>query len=229
MSTQTEAEAILAREDADAKSQKMSGKVRIQRWPSDGPVVGPALMMVHLDKAAGWLYESNFMRPWIESKIKEHLLLGGAFVNRGRGPKENEAAGPPNGEQISVRVRSEYRVATELEVLNWVDNDSFAASGKTVSKRAQEKGYLLNYQQGARLIEAYENLPRQAREILDILNEAGREQFTEASIQVLLEEKPAIERLKTKQAPMLVWGFYRKRMLEEGHLEEIDASSGTSE
>jgi hypothetical protein len=215
-------EAALIREAADANSQKMSGRVRVQRWPSTGPVVGPQLMMAPLDKVAAWLYESNFMRPWLEQQIKSHLLNGGQFVNKGRDVHENEAAGVPNGEQIAVRVRSEYRLATELEVLNFVDTSAYASSaGRAVSKRSQERGYVLHYHEDLSRIKSYDNLPRQARVVLDILNEAGREEFTEASILCLLDEPKSIERLKTKQNSGLIFGFYRKRLIEENHLEEV--------
>jgi hypothetical protein len=217
-------------EVADARSQKMSDRVRIQRWPSDGPVVGPALMVVPLDQAVKGLYESNFMRPWIERQIKEHLLNGETFTNRGRNVSENEAAIVPNGEQVAVRARSEYRMATELEVLNWVDVAQFAtASGRTISKRAQEKAYVLHAYEGAKLIALYDNLPRQAKVMIDLLNEAGRDTFTEASIEVILSSQAAIEKLKTTQKPMLIFGFYRKRLIEEGHLEEVEDVKGVGE
>jgi hypothetical protein len=216
----------VAREAADASSQKLSSKVRIQRWPSDGPVVGPPLMMAPLDKAAAWLYESNFMRPWLEDQIKQHLANGGQFVNKGRNVHENEAAGIPNGEQVAIRARSEYRMATELEVLNFVDTSAYASSaGRSVSKKSQERGYVLHYHEGAKLIAAYDALPRQGRVVLDILDEAGREEFTEASVLVLLSEPKSVERLKTKQDPALIFGFYRKRLIDEGHLEEISGDA----
>lgn len=201
---------------------KMSNKVRIQRWPGPmGPVVGPSLIIESLHKVAVGLSKSGFMGPWIVEKIKEHLLSGGVFTNRGQSVHDDELAIVPNGQQLSMQVRSEYRLATEQEVLNYVDTQQFAnVTGHAVSRRAQEKGYILHYHEGVQLIEAYDKLPRQARVILDLLNETGRETFTEASIEVILTENK--ELLKTKQEPIKIFGFYRSRFLSEGHLESTE-------
>jgi hypothetical protein len=112
-------------------------------------------------------------------------------------------------------------MATEAEVLNYVDTQKFAnIVGHPVSRRAQEKSYLLHYHEGVKLIEAYDKLPRQAKVVLDLLNDAGRESFTEASIEVILVENA--ELLKTKQDPRKIWDFYRSRFLEEGHVEKLE-------
>jgi hypothetical protein len=210
------------REAAAGLAQKMSSKVRIQRWPGPlGPVVGPALIIRGLDEVAEGLYMSGFMKPWVVEKIKEHLLGGGLFTNKGAAKTEDEAAIVSNGQAISMQVRSEYRMATEKEVLDYVDTAQFASTtGHRVSKHAQEKGYVLHYHEGPALIEAYDSLPRQAKVILDLLNETGRENFTEASIEMVLTEKA--ELLKTKQEPMKIFGFYRRRLIDDGHLEEVE-------
>lgn len=201
------------------KAPDMSDKIRIQRWPGPmGPVVGPSLMILSMKRTVEALSVSGFMRPWIEEKIKEHLLNGGVFLNRGAEMAQTEEAIVPNGSAVSLRVRSEYRLATKDEVLNYVDTEAFAnITGKNISRRSQEKSYVLHYHEEPALIEAYDKLPRQAREILDILVETDRESFTEASIEVVLTEQA--DRLATKQEPMKIFAFYRARFISEGHLE----------
>jgi hypothetical protein len=211
------------REAAAALSQKMSTKVRVQRYASTlGPVVGPALIISPLQKVAEALADSGFMRQWVVEQIKQHLLNGGTFTNRGMEVGDYEPAIVSNGQQLHMQVRSEYRMASEAEVLTYVDNQEFAnVTGKAVSKRAQERKYILRYHEGPELIQAYDSLPRQARVMLDILSEAGRESFTEASIEMVLTEN--VERLRTKQETSVLFGFYRKRLVDEGHLEEASA------
>jgi hypothetical protein len=210
------------REAEAALSLKMSSKVRVQRWPSPGgPVIGPALIILDLGYVAEALAISGFMKPWIVEQIKAHLKSGGEFINRGLVPRDNEEALVPNGESIAVQVKSEYRMATEQEVLDYVDTAQFAnITGHKVSARAQERGFLLHYHEGAELIAAYDKLPRQAKVVLDLLNDTGRENFTEASIEVILTENQ--DELKTKQDPMKIFAFYRHRLMEEGHLEEVE-------
>ena len=211
----------VAREAEATLSLKMSNKVRVQRWPGPmGPVVGPALMILDLNYTAEALSISGFMRPWIVEQIKEHLKSGGTFTNRGMTVHDDEEALVSNGQVLGMQVRSEYRMATEQEVLDYVDTAKFAnVTGHRVSARAQEKGYILHYHEGVPLIEAYDRLPRQAKVILDLLNDTGRENFTEASIEVILTENQ--DALKTKQEPMKIFAFYRHRLVEEGHLEGI--------
>jgi hypothetical protein len=174
-----------------------------------------------MDQIAEGLAKSGFMIPWIVDKIKDHLKSGGVFLNKGQGKGDYEDALVPNGHQVALIVKSEYRLATEKEVLDYVDNAEYASvTGHAISKRAQEKAYALHYHEGPKLIEAYDSLPRQAKVILDLLNDTGRESFTEASIQMILLDGK--ELLKTKQEPMIIFGFYRKRLIEEGHLEETE-------
>ena len=201
---------------------KMSSKVRVQRWPGlQGPVVGPSLIIMGLTEVAEALAISGFMRPWIVERIKEHLRSGGEFTNRGATTRDDEMALASNGQALEMRVKSEYRLASEAEVLNYVDTAQFAnVTGHRVSARAQERGFSLHYHEGAALIEAYDNLPRQAKVILDLLNDAGREQFTEASIEVVLVEHAS--ELKTRQEPLKIFNFYRHRLVDEGHLEEVE-------
>ncbi len=192
-------------------------KIRVQRWPDTYTLMGAPILIKDLEEAAEYLAASHWMRTWIEMKIREALLAGEMFTFSKRALMDEGGVwkGRPDG------VVAEWRVATQEEVLNYVDTAQYAEmSGRSISRRAQEKGYLLHYHEGGELIEKYDKLPRQARAVLDILNEAGRENFTEASIELLVNEK--VDRLKTKQTAQLIFGFYRKRLIDEGHLEEVD-------
>ncbi len=210
-----------AREAEAVLSLKMSNKVRVQRWPGPlGPGGGQSLIILDLNKVSEARARSGFMMPWIIEKVREHLKGGGVFTNRGQTVHDDEEALVPNGQALYMQVRSEYRLATEQEVLDYVDHAQFAnITGHRVSARAQEKGYILHYHEGVPLIEAYDKLPRQAKVILDLLNDTGRENFTEASIEVILTEH--IDDLKTRQEPMKLWGFYRHRFVDDGHVEEV--------
>lgn len=200
-------------EPQDVTLLKMSKKVIIKRYPDEYTMVGPPTLVKDLDEAAEILAANPWMRLWLASKVKEALLTGEIFNYYKR--VSLSWKGRADG------LVSEYKLATEEEVLNYVDTAAFvSATGHSISKRAQEKGYVLHYHEGAKLIEAYDNLPRQAKVILDLLNETGRENLTEASIQVILSDKSA--ELKTKQDPMKIFTFYRKRLIDEGHLEEVD-------
>jgi hypothetical protein len=202
---------------------KYSRKVRVERWAGPmGPVVGPSLIIADIQKVAEGLSISGFMKPWVVSKIKEHLQSGGVFTNRGQTIHDNEEPIVPNGQQVSIQARSEYRLATESEVLAYVDTSEFATvTGHKVSKRAQENQYMLHVHEGRKLIEAYDNLPKQAQISLDLMSEADREVLSDASIEVILANGIEAGRLKTKQTAKLIFGFYKKRLIEEGHLEEV--------
>lgn len=210
------------RENIAYLSQKMSSSVRIQRWASStSPIIGPPVIIIPLKQAAENLADSGFMRDWFISKILEHLSNGGSFTNQGKKKQDYEPAIVSNGESLYLTPRSEYRLASEKEVLDYVDHEQFASvTGHAVSRRAQEKGYLLHYHEGPMVIEDYDRLPRQAKTVLDILNETGREDFTEASIELLLTGEK--DRLKTKQDPMKIFAFYRRRLIDGGHLEEVE-------
>lgn len=211
----------VARENEAILSLKMSSKVRVQHWPGPmGPVVGQSLLIMDLDTVAESLILSGFMAPWLIERVKEHLKSGGVFINKGQSVKDFEKVLVPNGHSIYHQVRSEYRMASEKEMLDYVDHAQFASvTGRKISARSQEKAFLLHYHEGVPLIEAYDKLPRQAKVILDLLNDTGRENFTEASIELILTENK--DALKTKQDPMRLWGFYRHRLVEEGHVEEL--------
>lgn len=197
-------------------------KVRVQRWPSvHGPLLGPPVIILDLHKAAEALSFSGFMKPFIVEMIKQKLEAGEVFVNRAQVLGDDELPLVPNGHALALHTKSEYRIATQEEVLTYVDSQEYAnVTGHAVSKRAQSKVYVLHYHEGAKLIEAYEKLPRQAREVLDILNEASRDSFSEASIEVLLGEN--VGRLKTRQEPIRIFGFYRRDFIDQGHLEEVE-------
>lgn len=209
------------RESEACLRQKMSSKVHVQRWPSPmEPVLGPSVIIDGVDKIAEGLAISGFMRPWIVEQIKSHLLGGGIFLNKGATLHDDEEPIVPNGQAVAVHPKSEYRLATEAEVLNYVDSVQFAnVTGHRVSARSQEKAWILRYHEGPELIEAYDKLPRQAKVILDLLNDTGRESFTEASVEVVLVEH--VEELKTRQAPLKIFNFYVHRLIDEGHLEEV--------
>ena len=197
-----------------------TSKVKVQRWSGLDQLVGPNVFIITIEKAAAALAMSGFMRPWIENQIADQLRLGAVFINHGATMQDDEPAIVPNGRTPYMRPRSEYRMATSTEVLDYVDTARLAdLSGHRVSKRSQEKAYVLHYHEGAHLIERYDKLPNQAKIILDLLNDTGRENFTEASIELILTENK--EELRTKQEPMKVFAFYRHRFIEEGHLEEI--------
>jgi hypothetical protein len=209
-------------EEKAAQSVKMSDMVRVQRWDGPmGPVVGPRIIVLSATRAAEALAISGFARPWIVEKIREHLLSGGTFINKCSSIKDDELAIVPNGESLSMQVRSEYRLATHDELIDYVDLEKLAnVTGKKITARSQERKFRLLYHEGPELIDAYYKLPRQARVILDLLNEAARETYTEAGIYLILSEH--LEELKTRQDPERIYGFYKKRLTDEGHLVPIE-------
>lgn len=196
--------------------QELSQKVLVRRWPDAYSLVGDPTTVLDLDQAAFGLAESGFMRAWCASKIKEALLDGTVFQNTKR-IGDDRWVGRADG------VVSEYKIATKDELISAADSRNNAAfvSGRALSKRAQEKAYELYYDNAVESV--YWQLPKQARTILDILEESKRGSFTEAAIEVLLVE--AATRLKTKQEPMKIFGFYRQPYLKGGHLKEVEASA----
>ena len=215
------ASAEITREEQARLGQEVTeNMVRIQRWAGIvGTLAGPPLIIVDIDKAAEGLYHSGFMREWLVEQIKHHLLSGGTFINKCRNVRDDEMAIVSNGEALSMQVRSEYRMASQADVITYVDSVKLAeVAGKKVSARSQSKTYSLHFHEGVELIQAYERLPRQARTILDLLNETGRDQFSEAAIQVIMTQN--VERLSTTQLVERIFGFYRHRFIEEGHLKE---------
>lgn len=196
---------------APAEAKELSNKVIIKRYPDQYTLIGAPTRVLDLDEAAEALASNTWMVPWMASKIKEALLAGELFQHFKR--PDGNWKGRDDG------LVSSWKVATTQEVLDYVDTEKLAdVSGNRVSKKAQETAYVLYYHEGAKSIELYESLPRQAKVILDILNELNRERYTEASIELILTENA--ERLKTKQEPMKIFGFYRKRLIDEGHLRE---------
>ncbi len=191
-----------------------TGKVLIRRWPDNYSLVGPATLLKDLDDAALLLAQSAWMHGWVSAKIKEELVSGGTFSF------EKRDMDPGSWKGRNDRVVAEWRIASDKEILDYVEGSQAAEiNGHAVSKRSQDVAYMLHYHEGVNMIKAYDALPRQAKVILDLLNEADREIFSEAAIAVILEAGK--EQLKTKQAPMLVFGFYRSRFRNEGHLVEI--------
>lgn len=195
--------------------------VRIERWPGIGTLLGDQVLVISLEAAANALVKSGFMGPWIKSKIMEHLREGGSFVNKSRVPTDDEPSVVDNGSTLYLKVRSEWRLATDAEVLDHANRAEYASiTGKSISKRARATFYLLRYHDGPDLIELYDRLPPQAKVVLDILNEESVEKFSEAGISHLLAKKS--ERLRTKQDPAKIFAFYRKRLIDEGHLELVE-------
>lgn len=200
--------------DKAEPGKKMSDKVLIRRFPDQHTVIGPPVIIKGIDEASELLAQNAWMRLWVAEKIKQALLSGEIFSYFRR--MDVDWRGRPDG------LVAEYRRASEEEVLNFVDTEQFVTStGHAISRRAQETGYILHYHEGSVLIEAYDSLPRQAKVILDVLNETGRENFTEASIEVVLSDKADL--LKTKQPPMKIFMYYRKRLVDDGHLEEVES------
>lgn len=191
-----------------------TGKVLIRRWPDNYSLVGPATIIKDMEEAALLLAQSAWMHGWVAAKIKEELAAGGTFSF------EKRDLDPGSWKGRADRVVAEWRIATDKEVLDYVDTAKFAEiNGHVASKKSQDVGYILHYHEGVAMIKAYDNLPRQAKVILDCLNEADREIFTEAAIAVILEANK--EKLKSRQEPMLIFGFYRARFRNEGHLTQI--------
>jgi hypothetical protein len=183
-------------------------------------------LVVPIDKAAQGLAVSGFARSWVVQRIKEHLLAGGTFLNSGKMLTDDEPALLANGEQLYVHPRSEYRLATDQEVLDYADVAEHAAiTGQTLSRRSASKAYVLRYHEDLARIVSYDELPSQAQIILDLLNEAGRPRLTEVSIAIILEEGKAKGRLVTRQEAMTVFGFYRHRLVEERHLELMESDN----
>lgn len=189
-------------------------KVFVQQWPSEWSVVGPPKMIKDLEEVADGLAESSFMKVWISSQIRKALSEGHVFKNVGR---ITEAwRGREDG------VKTTYQIAKRSQVLDVAEHVQFAnVTGHAISRRAQSKSYVVHYLDSDSTRSSYEELPKQAKAIMDILNDSGRDSLTEAAIEVLVVQ--SADQLKSKQSPDRVWGFYRSRFIKEGHLEEIDA------
>lgn len=203
----------------EEKIEKMSDKVIIRRFPDSYAVVGPQVVVKDMSEALEWLAGSGFMRDWVKGQIYDALMRGEEFRNVKR--ISEGWRGREDG------VVSIYKIATKEEVLNYVDSSAFAeVTGHKVTKRAQETVYYLRYHEDLDRVMAYDLLPRQAKVTLDLLAEckesdgSDRKSFSEAAISVILNEPKARERLKTTQPSMSIFNYYKKRLLEEGHLEE---------
>ena len=187
-------------------SQSQLTKVKIIRHPGSYTLIGRPIIILSLEDAAKALRISGFMDDWVCEKIKEHLLNGHEFANR------DETTGTP---------KSIYSIATEQDVLDYVDSIEYEkTTGHRQSSKAQVTAYRLHHKETPELVAAYDDLPRQAKIILDLLLQAKRDKFTEAAIEMLMVEH--VEDLKTRQAPIRIFMFYRRRFIGEGHLEEIN-------
>jgi hypothetical protein len=174
--------------------------------------MGPPVLIKDVDEAADLLAQNQWMRPWLAAKIKDALLSGEIFQHERRVLDDDVDRWKGRSDGIVA----EWRMASESEVLDYVDTAHFAnVTGKEATRRSQEKAYVLHYKKDEPL---YSDLPRQARVILDLLAAAKRDKFTEASIEVILTEHA--EELKTRQPPIRIFTFYRRRFLDEGHLAE---------
>ncbi len=182
-------------------------------WPDNYTLIGPPVRVFDLEEVADSLAVSGFMVPWIAAKIREELRGGTVFQNVAR--ITESWRGRADG------VKAEYRMASRDELLNFAETVRAAnVTGHAMSRRSQEKGYVLHYLDSNATREHYETLPRQAKVVLDILNDSGRENLTEAAIEVLLVEGK--EKLRTKQDAMKIFAYYKKLFVEGGHLEELD-------
>lgn len=195
---------------AAKKNEASENRVLAKFWPDEFTLMGPPSVVLDIEEAATNLAESGFMRSWIVAKIRDALKAGETFqhVKRvGAGWK-----GRDDG------VKAEYRIATRDEVVNFAETQKHAEiSGHAITKRAQEKSYLVHYLDSNDSRAKYDALPKQAKMILDIFNESGRDTLTEAAIEVLLTEQAV--RLKSKQKPMQVFGYYRSMLVRDGLLE----------
>lgn len=183
-------------------------------WPDNYSLMGPPVRVFDLDEVADNLAASGFMLPWIAARIREELKSGTVFQNVAR--MGDGWRGRADG------VKAEYRLASKDELLNFAETVRHAnVTGHAMSRKSQEKAYVLHYLDSTKTREDYEMLPKQAKVVLDILNDSGRENLTEAAIEVLLVEGANSGTLKTKQDPMKIFAFYRKNLIEGGHLEEV--------
>lgn len=197
---------------ATSEDPLVPDKVFIQQWPGEHSVIGPPSMIKDLEEVADGLAESGFMKVWISGQIRKALAEGHIFQNIGR--VDQNWRGRDDG------VKSQYQIARRSEVIAVAENQKFTTmSGHAISRRAQEKAYVLHYLDSDTTRELYESLPKQAKMLLDILSESGREEFSEAAVIVLMSEQ--LERFKTKQDVTSILGFYRRRLINEGHLEEV--------
>jgi hypothetical protein len=187
-------------------------KVLVRRWPDQYALLGSPSVVLDVEEAALSLAKSTWMHSWCAAKIKEALLDGVQFdysrsTDTGMGWR-----GRPDG------IVAEYRLASDEEIQAALDMVVATSNGSHVSKKAQEKGYELQYQVDSDRTAAYAALPFQAKVVLDILNENGST-FTELRVQALMVEHGA--RLNTKQEPYKIFAFYRSRFLREEHLKEL--------
>lgn len=193
-------------------SELTEDKVIGRFWPDNYALMGPPIKVFDLTELADNLAASGFMLPWIAAKIREELRAGTIFQNVAR--MGDGWRGRADG------VKAEYKLASKDEILNYAETVRHASiSGHAMSRRSQEKGYVVHYLDSDPVRESYEKLPRQARVIMDVLNDSGREILTEAVVEVLLLEGK--EKLRTKQDVMKIFAYYRKDLLEGGHLEEV--------
>jgi len=194
--------------DSKLTEDKVIGKF----WPDNYALMGPPVQIFDLDEVADKLAASGFMGPWISAKIREELKNGTVFQNVAR--MGDGWRGRADG------IKSEYRMATIDELLNVASTVAHAnVNGHAMSRRSQEKAYVLHYLDSDPVREHYEALPRQAKVVLDVLNDSGREELTEAAIEVLLIA--GAEKLRTKQHVMKIFAFYRKQLIEGGHIAEL--------
>jgi hypothetical protein len=192
-------------------------KVIVHRYPDKYTLLGSPVRVLELDEACEALASSGFMIDWIREAIRQHLLAGGSFKHF---VDLHAIDGSWKGREDGML--SEYRLATRDESITYVDDRAFhQATGKRITKHAQEETLHLRYLDSDVIRELYEHLPKQARTILDVLNESGKSSFSLAGIEIALSD--CKERLKTKQDPMRIFNFYKKRLAEEGHLSPDSA------
>lgn len=189
-------------------------RVVVRFWADEFALTGPPVVVLELEDVVEKLASSHFMIPWIANQIRGALKSGEVFQNVHR--VTERWRGRADG------VKSEYRVATRDEVLNYASTGQNASlDGRPVSRRSQELSYTLHYLDSDGVRAAYERLPKQARLMLDLLNESGRTTLTEAAIGLLLSDAVKAQKFRTKQEPIKVFSFYRNQLIEEGHIEEL--------
>lgn len=175
-------------------------KVKIDRFPHDGyGLVGPPTIVDDLSVITEKMVKSGFLLEWLKARVTEALLNGEVFESRS---------------SVSGQLRATYKLATEQEILDFADAQQVEGKG-FVKKTARAKS--VHYEVTDL---DHSALPRQAQVILEALKASGRDQFTEASVEVVITASDVKEALKTKQDPMKIFGFYRRRLVNDGFILE---------
>lgn len=158
---------------------------------------GRQLIVMDMSETVKNLAQSGFMLPWLSRKIQEHLEQGGVFENI------DDNTGQP---------RSTYKIATEEELLDLAQRgllfhaQNGASHEDRNGRRRARRGYyrlLKNTMDEYDWDLIYDDLPRQAKVMIDLLVASGRTEFTADAIEQVL--KAGGDKLKSKD-PMKSFG-----------------------